>query len=57
MSRHLTRDDVAIEVLDFWESPVSGRYPARWRLKAKPGRRILEIRPVLADQEFRNDVR
>ena len=57
VSSRLALSDVAIEVLDAWESPEGGRYPARWRLKVKPGLRNLEIRPVLADQEFRHDAR
>lgn len=56
-SSHLNLDDVDIEVLDTFESPAGGKYPARWRLKVKPGQRVLEIRPVLADQEFRGDAR
>lgn len=55
VSSCLTCDDIAVEALDFWESPTGGRYPARWRLKA--GQRVLEIRPLLADQEFRHYAR
>lgn len=53
----LAREDVAIEILDSWESPKGGRYPAHWRLKIKPSGRLLDIRPVLADQELRHDAR
>jgi predicted secreted hydrolase len=56
-STHLVREDVAITPLDTWDSPAGGRYPARWRLQLKPGQRTLEVRPVLADQEFRHDAR
>lgn len=56
-SGHLDREDVAIEVTDTWESPAGGRYPAHWRLTVKPDGRVLEVRPVLADQEFRHDAR
>jgi len=53
----LAREDVDIQAWDSWESPAGGRYPAGWRLRIKPGQRELEIRPVLADQEFRHDAR
>ena len=53
----LAREDVEVEVLDTWDSPAGGRYPARWRLSIKPDGRTLEIRPVLADQELRHDAR
>jgi len=56
-SSPLAREDVDIQAWDSWESPAGGRYPAGWRLKTKPGERALEIRPVLADQEFRHDAR
>lgn len=57
-ARALARDDVRLDVLATWESPVDGtRYPARWRL-AVPGEGLaLEVSPRLADQEFRGPVR
>lgn len=54
---HLTREDVEIQVRGNWDSPAGGRYPARWRLHVKPANRLLDIRPVLADQELRHDAR
>ena len=56
-STRLAREDVSIEPLGSWESPAGGRYPAGWRLAIKPGNHIIEVRPVLADQEFRHDAR
>ena len=53
----LARQDVGIETLDTWDSPAGGRYPARWKLSVKPSGRVLEVRPLLADQEFRHDSR
>jgi len=53
VSTPLARDAVAIDVLDTWDSPADGRYPARWKLTLKPSGRIIEVRPLLADQEFR----
>jgi predicted secreted hydrolase len=48
----LARDDVAIETLATWESPRGGLYPARWRLTVQPADLVLEVSPVLADQEL-----
>jgi predicted secreted hydrolase len=56
-SRPLAPQDVDILAWDTWESPDGGRYPARWKLRAGPLGRELEIRPALADQEFRLDAR
>ncbi len=53
----LLADEVSLEVLDTWDSPDGGRYPARWRVQV-PGRGIdVEIVPVLADQELDTTVR
>jgi predicted secreted hydrolase len=56
-SRPVSFRDVAIEVLDTWESPRGGRYPARWRLTLPDGDLQVEIVPLLADQELRVTVR
>lgn len=49
----LGREDVAIEVLDHWESPTSGgRYPSRWRLALTRFGLELELRPLLAAAEL-----
>ncbi|MBS1212480.1 MAG: hydrolase [Proteobacteria bacterium] len=53
----LARDDVSIEVLATWDSPAGASYPARWRLTLRKSGRTLEIRPVLADQELRQEAR
>lgn len=56
-SVHLDRDDVDVSVLDNWDSPAGGRYPARWRI-AVPARGLdIEIAPVIADQELFTTVR
>jgi predicted secreted hydrolase len=56
--RPLARDDVRIDVLDWWASPRGGaRYPGRWRLRAPAHHLDVEITPVLADQEHREPVR
>jgi predicted secreted hydrolase len=53
-SRHLTREEFKIEVLDTWKSPGSGGvYPSRWRLKILPLSMDVSIRSNLADQEMK----
>jgi predicted secreted hydrolase len=53
----LTAQDVTVEVLDRWNSPRGGIYPARWRLTVPSARLSLEVTPVLADQELDVSVR
>ena len=49
----LSRDDIAIEVLDHWQSPQSGgRYPARWRLRVPSVHLSVEIIPTVPHQEL-----
>ena len=56
--RHLNRDDVKIDVLQWWRSPASGiRYPSRWRLSIPSEHLDLEITPRIPDQELRVAVR
>lgn len=54
-TQHLPYSAVALEILEYWHSPAGGKYPAHWRLKRQPDGRLLDIRPVLADQEFRHE--
>jgi len=52
-TRPLGRDDVSIEVLDHWTSPVSRvRYPSRWRLIIAKADLRLDVAPRLAGQEL-----
>ncbi|MFN8608621.1 MAG: lipocalin-like domain-containing protein [Vulcanimicrobiota bacterium] len=56
--RHLSNQDVKIEVLGEWSSPLDGtRYPAGWKLQVLPLGRELTLKPRLADQELRGAVR
>jgi len=52
-SRHLTRADYQIEILERWKSPKSGAtYPIKWRVRV-PGEAVeLEVTPVFPDQEL-----
>lgn len=52
-STPITRDEMTIEVLDYWTSSYSGaKYPSRWRLTIPKQQLTLEIAPYLADQEL-----
>lgn len=53
----ITREDVTLEVLDSWESPLGGRYPTRWKLSLPAKNLSLEITPLIADQELNLSVR
>lgn len=53
----LARDDFGIEVLDHWRSARGGEYPARWRVSVPRAKLVLDVSPVLADQELAVSVR
>lgn len=53
-TRHLRREDVRIEALDFWTSPHTGaRYPIKWKIRIAPFEYELVVTANLADQEMR----
>ena len=56
-STRLAGDEVSIKALGSWQSPAGGVYPSGWQLTIKPLNQVIEIHPVLADQEFRHDAR
>ena len=56
-TRHLTTDDVQIEVVATWDSPAGGTYPAKWRLHFPDIELSLDVEPVVADQELFTIVR
>ncbi len=50
---HLSRDDVAIQVLDRWTSPKTGAtYPAGWHLSVPAAGLELDVHPYASDQEL-----
>ena len=49
--------DVSIEVLDRWQSPLGGTYPARWRIRIPEEGLDIEITPYVSDQELDTVVR
>jgi predicted secreted hydrolase len=51
-ARQLANEDVAIDVLRYWDSPRGGRYPAQWRLRIAALGLQLNVAPLLADQEL-----
>ena len=55
--RTLAAEDVAVEVVDYWDSPLGGRYPHRWRLSIPKLQLRLDVQPVLAEQELNTSVR
>ena len=49
----LARDDIAIDVLDHWQSPQNGsRYPGRWRISVPSLRLTVEVAPTVSGQEL-----
>jgi predicted secreted hydrolase len=52
-TRHLRSDEVQLDVLATWRSPDSGgQYPSRWRFAVPSEDLVLEIEPLVADQEM-----
>jgi predicted secreted hydrolase len=53
----LTRDDVAVDVKEYWNSPHGGRYPMEWQIDVAPLALNLHVIPVLKAQELSTNVR
>lgn len=56
-TRHLTKEQVQVFILDYWDSPAGGRYPSRWQLVLTEAGIELDIKPVIANQELFTQVR
>lgn len=56
-SVNLAHDDLVIEVLDTWESPLGGEYPVEWRMSVPRRALVLHIEPILDTQELDTAVR
>jgi predicted secreted hydrolase len=53
-SRHLSKNEFAVTVLDSWKSPhTKAVYPSRWRLQVFPYSLDLTVVPNLPDQEMK----
>jgi predicted secreted hydrolase len=53
----LTRDDVTIDVLDYWVNPNGARYPMGWRLALDSLDLDIVVTPVMREQELPGLVR
>ena len=53
----VARDDVALEVLDTWTSPLGGTYPSSWRLRVPSQALDLTVTPYFEAQELDVSVR
>jgi predicted secreted hydrolase len=51
-SQRLFRDQVQIDVLDYWKNPRGDRYPSHWRVRVPTEGIDVDVRPVLANQEL-----
>ncbi len=51
-TRPLAYEDFVIEVTSTWRSPHGAFYPSRWRLQIPAAALILQVEPLLADQEL-----
>ena len=56
-SLSLGAKDVTIEVLEYWDSPLGGRYPAAWRILIPLLDLDLQLEPVLNAQELNTRLR
>lgn len=52
-----TREDVKLQVLSTWKSPLGGEYPAKWRVTVPKLGLELTVTPKLANQELPVSVR
>ncbi len=53
----LRREDVFLEALDTWESPLGGLYPVAWRMEIPLAGLEVEIQSMLKNQELDTSVR
>ncbi|MDH3533183.1 MAG: carotenoid 1,2-hydratase, partial [Gammaproteobacteria bacterium] len=56
-ARHIDRDEISIAVTDSWQSPQGGAYPSAWEIRYPQQDLVLDVRPVMADQELFTTVR
>ena len=55
-SNHLAAGEFRIEITQFWDSPLGGRYPSAWQLSVPSLNLQLDVQPVMDDQELRTTV-
>ena len=56
-SSQLARDNIVIEVIDFWENERGDRYPSAWNIDIADKDLSVTVTPVLDDQELVTNVR
>ena len=56
-SQYLDVGEVKIDITDFWDSPLGGRYPSAWQVNVPHLNLQLYIQPVIDDQELNATVR
>jgi predicted secreted hydrolase len=58
VGERLAATEVELEAVDWWLSPRTGvRYPVRWRLRVPSAGIVLELEPLVDDQEVDLSVR
>jgi predicted secreted hydrolase len=57
VTSHLGADDVEVSVLDTWDSPEGGTYPAQWLLALPRFGIKVTVTPIMAGQELFTTVR
>ena len=56
-SRHISPDKISISVTKTWSSPEGGIYPSSWEIRFPASGLMLEVVPVMDDQELFTTVR
>ena len=56
-TRPLTPEDIQIDVLDMWDSPLGGEYPSEWRMRIPSEGLEMKITPYINNQEMNVSVR
>ncbi|MFZ5517286.1 MAG: lipocalin-like domain-containing protein [Candidatus Zhuqueibacterota bacterium] len=55
--RPLSLRQVALDVLDYWDSPGSARYPSGWRLRVPDAQLDVTVTPLIKNQELNATIR
>jgi predicted secreted hydrolase len=56
-SSQLARENIVIEVIDFWENDSGDRYPSAWNVRIPDVDLFVTVTPTLDDQELVTNVR
>jgi len=55
--RPLSLQQVSLDVLEYWDSPGSTRYPSGWRLRAPDAQLDVTVTPLIKNQELNATIR